>query len=226
MEPLLERVDAVLFDLDGTLVETNIDFPLMKREMIALAVDYGLAPEPLSGLDILAVVSTSAQNLTVMGRASDADSIRRRATEILEEIELRHAGATREVPGARLLVSALRSRRIRVGIVTRNCRKASELSLGMVGIAPDVLVTREDSNYQKPHPEPCVSALESLRARAEASVMVGDHTMDIRTGKAAGMKTIGFLTSDRPSGFFDEVAPDLVATDLTEVLSAIVGRDS
>ena len=56
MKPLLARVEAALFDLDGTLVETNIDFPLMKREMITLAQEQGLDPQALARLDILAIV--------------------------------------------------------------------------------------------------------------------------------------------------------------------------
>ena len=63
MTSLPKLVDAVLFDLDGTLVETNIDFPLMKREVLALAARHGLDTGGLVELDILGVVERAAELL-------------------------------------------------------------------------------------------------------------------------------------------------------------------
>jgi len=226
MTSLPKSVDAVLFDLDGTLVETNIDFPLMKREALALAAQHGLDTASLVELDILGVVDTAAGMLISSGLHEEAGDLRMAAMRRLEEIEMRHARDTQEIPFARELVGRLSERGIRIGIVTRNCRRASETSLGIVGIAPDVLVCREDSERHKPHPEPLRIALEALGARPEASVMVGDHLMDIQSGKAAGMRTIGFLRDTRPPDFFDSVRPDLVVRDLAEVLRAVIGCDS
>lgn len=226
MKPLLEKVEAVLFDLDGTLVETNIDFPLMRREMIALAAEQGMDPGGLEALDILAIVEMAAAHLVSGGQRGKAEALRERAMAILEEIELRHARDTREIPFAREVIEELGGLGVGIGIVTRNCRRASEISLEIARIAPDVLVCREDAARHKPHPDPLYLALGVLEARAEASVMVGDHLMDIQSGKAAGMRTIGVLREERPEGFFAGVDPDFVARDLREVLHAIVRRDS
>jgi len=226
MKPLLAAVDAVLFDLDGTLVETNIDFPLMKREMTALAVEAGVPAGELQGLDILATLARAVDTLVTNGRPTDAERVRLRGMAVLQEIELRHAADTREVAFARELLRGLQDRGIRTGIVTRNCRAASELSLSITGMHADVVICREDSNNHKPHPEPILLALSKLSADPRNSIMVGDHIMDVQAGKAAGMKTIGFLREDRPRDFFANAAPDLVAHNLQEVLDAIVGRDS
>ena len=226
MTRFADPVDAVLFDLDGTLVETNIDFPLMKREMLALAAEHGLDSVDLASMDILAIVDTIAESLASCDRQEEARNVRVRAMRILEEIELRHAHETEEIPFARELVTRLSECGVRVGIVTRNCRSASMISLGIVGITPAVLVCREDSERHKPHPDPLMLALTTLAASASASVMVGDHLMDVQSGKAAGMGTIGFLRDSRPPDFFDQVRPDLVVRDLREALRAIVGSDS
>lgn len=222
MKLLLSNVESVLFDLDGTLVETNIDFGLMKREMLRLATDAGLAAEDVQGLDILGVVDSAVQFLKEQGKSTGAEQLRAEAMSILEEIELRHANETQEIPFAKELVSRLRKHGIGIGIVTRNCRAASELSLGIANIHADVLICREDSTNHKPHPEPVLLALAQLNANPRNSVMVGDHIMDVQGGKAAGTKTIGFLRPDRADDFFDPVAPDLVTRDLKEVLSAII----
>ncbi len=226
MKPLLKAVDAVLFDLDGTLVETNIDFALMKREMVALAAEAGLPADEVQGLDILGALARTVESLAAEGRTSDAEQTRSRGMAILEEIELRHAGDTREIAFAKQMLDSLRAREIPTGIVTRNCRRASELSISIAGVHADVIICREDSNNHKPHPEPILLALSKLSADPRNSIMVGDHIMDVQAGKAAGMKTIGFLREDRPRDFFDSVGPDVVAHDLREVLDAIIGRDS
>jgi len=226
MKPLLSTVEAVLFDLDGTLVETNIDFPLMKRRMLDLAADAGMDTKPLVGLDILAVVDSAIHFLSATGQHEEADDLRIRAMDTLEEIELRHARDTQKIPFAGELFEALEMAGVKTGIVTRNCQAASRVSLRIAGLKPDVLICREDSDKHKPHPEPVLLALTALGSRADASIMVGDHLMDIQSGKAAGLKTIGFLRDYRPPEFFDGVKPDLVARDLREVLHAIIDRDS
>ncbi len=225
MNQLLTTVECVLFDLDGTLVQTDIDFPLMKRRMISLAAEWGFDSSKLADMDILAIVDGAGEFLTVTGKPDQAVQLRHRAMAVLEEIELERARDTREVPFARELVAELKNRQIGVGVVTRNCRKASLISLGITRIIPDVLVSREDTVRHKPHPEPLRMALSKLGAAHSDSVMVGDHIMDVQSGKAAGMKTIGLLDKSRPKEFFEQVNPDFVAGDLSEVLDAIVRRD-
>ena len=225
MKPLPTTVDCVLFDLDGTLVDTNIDFPLMKRKLIALAAEHGIDADALAGLDILAVVESAAGLLRLRGKREEAAQLTDRAMAVLEEIEVGHARNTQQIPFARELAAVLKDRGIGIGIVTRNCRKASRISLGMARIEPDVLVCREDTTRHKPHPEPLRTALAALKARARASVMVGDHIMDVQGGKAAGMRTVGFLRDNHPEDFFAAAGPDIVARDLREVLDAIIHRN-
>lgn len=224
VKPLSNRVTAAIFDLDGTLVETNIDFPLMKSEMIALALEQGLDRQMVESLDILAIVDVACGSALVTSRQA-AGQLRSRALARLEEIELSHARSTTDIPFARELVSSLKTQGIGVGIVTRNCRKASLISLEMARIAPDVLVTRDDTQKHKPHPEPLLKALAELSASEATSVMVGDHTMDVECGKNAGVRTIGLLREDRPRDFFDQIGPDFVAINLEEVLYEIVNRN-
>ena len=226
MKPLLQELDAVLFDLDGTLVETNIDFALMKREVIALAVEAGMSVDDVRDLDILGIVDAAVNFVRSHRSGKEAGQLRRRAMALLEQIEMRHAHKTTEIPFARELVKTLREHGVPMGIVTRNCRAACELSLRITGINIQTLICREDANNHKPHPEPVLLALERLNARPGNSIMIGDHTMDIRSAKSAGTKTIGFLRPNRPVDFFADVDPDFVAKDLREVLDAIIDSDS
>ncbi|MDH7601776.1 MAG: HAD-IA family hydrolase [Armatimonadota bacterium] len=216
-------MEALLFDLDGTLVETNIDFPLMKREVLRLASNAGLESANLKDLDILSIIEHAAQHLRASGSHELAEKFRSEANARLEEIEMRHAADAKEIPGAKQLIQTLRARGIRVGIVTRNCRKASELALRIVGIEPDVLISRDDCSSHKPSPDPIFRALEFLGVKPSAAAMVGDHLMDIQSGQNAGLTTVGFLREDRPENFFDQVRPNIVVRSLSEVMCAVIG---
>jgi phosphoglycolate phosphatase len=221
MAVILEGIRAVLFDLDGTLVETDIDFALMKREVLSLGEKYGVPSDELQPLDILAAIDWVAAWLEERSRCSEARRARQEAFEKLEQIELVHCSNAAAIPGAVELLSALRVKGIKIGIVTRNSRSGVRLSLERTGISAEILLARDDVPRTKPHPDHLLRALRVLNVRPEEAVMVGDHWMDVQGGKAAGMRTIGFLRPGRPDDFFDCQNPDLVIRDLGELMSPI-----
>lgn len=232
MENLFTDLQAALFDLDGTLIETHIDFPLMKREMLALAARYGVDAEPLAALDILGIVEAAQEGLKAVGRTEEGRRLRREAFALLEAIEVSHCANPVEIPGAAELLARLRAQGVRVGIVTRNCRAVSERLLAAGNLVCDALVTRDDVPRTKPDPGHLLAALQELgvgRRGAGAGdptsdprrpapwLMVGDHWMDIQAGKAAGMRTVG-LRRGRAAAFFAPAPPDLLVNELVELL--------
>ena len=212
-----DGIRAVLFDMDGTLVETNIDFPLMEREMLALGERHGVPASESQGMDILAIV----HHVTSRLGSEEAKSVRQEAFDRLEQIELTHSEEARPIDCAPELLNALDEADIKVAIVTRNCRSAVKLSLEKAGIHSEVLLTRDDIPKTKPHPDHLLKALNMLEVSPHDAVTIGDHWMDIRAGKAAGTRTIGFLRPDRPKDFFDVEPPNLIVTDLAELLGHV-----
>lgn len=221
MANLFDGVRAVLFDMDGTLVETNIDFPLMRREVLALGGKYGVPGRDLEGLDILSAVDLIAARLRETSRENEAVRARQEALEKLEQIELAHSEDASPIEGAHDVLRALREVGLKTAIVTRNCRVAVELALEMTRISADILLTRDDVRKTKPHPDHLFMALEMLEVHPSQALMVGDHWMDVQGGKAAGTRTVGFLRPDRPDDFFDREQPDLVIRSLAELLDPI-----
>jgi phosphoglycolate phosphatase len=206
-----QNIRAVLFDLDGTLVHTHIDFPLMKEQVLAEVRRVGLDPEPYRPRDILSILSAVAAEL------SDSRDFVERVEAALVRIELAACEGAEAAEGAAEILRWLRGLGIRVGIVTRNSPQAVERVLRDVELPHDVLLTRADTPRVKPDPIHLRLALQKLGTAPKQAVMVGDHVMDVLGGRAAGTRTLGILTPERPPDFFDEAGPDGVIRALSEL---------
>jgi phosphoglycolate phosphatase len=203
---------AVLFDLDGTLIETHLDFSGMAQAMRDLAQGAGIPASLLYGKDILGMVGAGARHL--QGRGEDGDAFRRMAFAHLEEWEAVGCAQPVLLPGAQALLSDLRRQGRRVGIVTRNCRRVSQGLADRFQLSYDALLSRDDVTLAKPHPEHLWEALQALGCRPDEAVMAGDHWMDIQAGQAAGCAaTLGVL-GDRESDWFAPCPPTRIARDL------------
>lgn len=208
-------IGAVLFDLDGTLVRTRIDFARMRRAVLHEVAALGLDPEPFRAMDLLRIPDAAV----AAGRleAGEERSFRRRVEAALIAIELAGCDGAQEAEGAGELLRWLQERAIRVGIVTRNSREAVTRLLAALPLPHDLLLTRADTPRVKPDPIHLRLALDRLGVPPARAVMVGDHVMDVLGGKAAGTRTLGLLTPERPRDFFDAVAPDGVLASLGEL---------
>ncbi|MGC8667969.1 MAG: HAD family hydrolase [Chthonomonadales bacterium] len=224
MEPVdnpFAHVRAALFDLDGTLIQTEIDFDAMRRAMRQLALRYGIRVDPTER-DVLAIVEEARAALAREGDPAQAAALRKEAFAALEAIEERHVRDAKVAPGAAALIRHLHRRSIRIGIVTRNCRRVSEQLVRMSRLPYDALVTRDDVERTKPHPDHLMHTLrllgmEHLHDGPAQAVIIGDHWMDIQAGRAAGLFTVGILLG-RDGSFFAPAMPDLLVNELADLL--------
>jgi phosphoglycolate phosphatase len=215
---------AALFDLDGTLIETHIDFPRMKREVLAAAARYGVDADALEPLDILTAVEAGRDRLSGQGDAGDR--LRAECFAILRDIEVEQCARPVRIEGAAPLVRRIQDMGIPVGVVTRNSRAVSERLLEQAKIVPNALVTRDDVARTKPDPMHLFEALARLGIAADAAdrcVMVGDHPMDIQAGRAAGMRTIAVVNGGRRQRF-EGCPPDWIASTTDDLLRLLPAR--
>jgi HAD superfamily hydrolase (TIGR01509 family) len=156
----------VIFDLDGTLLEPMLDFAAVRAEI-------GLPP--------------AAPILEAMACMDDAGQARARA--ILDRREAEAAGRSQLMPGARDLVAHLRSRGIKVAVLTRNSRPSVDLAVRRHGLSFDASVTRDEQN-PKPSPEGVHRLMDTCGTRPEETILVGDYRFDIEAGRRSGVRTI------------------------------------
>jgi len=210
-------IDAVLFDFDGTLVHLNIDFAQMRAAVEAILPLYGLSAEGKDSLYTLELVDDSVRLLNDRAGADMAEAFRRQAEEAITAVELGAARSAVVHPGAVSLLSELQRRGIKVAIVTRNCRAAVEQILTRTALPHDVLVTRDDVEAVKPDPQHLSAALRQLGAEPQRALMVGDHPLDVRAGRAVGVRTVAVLTGYSPLERFTAENPDLILSQVGEL---------
>lgn len=159
-------IRGVIFDLDGTLVDSALDFDLMRQEM-------RLAPgQPL--LETLATLSES--------RA-------RECRQILERHERAGADRASVIPGVEALLAELKARQIRTAVFTRNARQMALDTLDRLGLKIDVVIAREDAP-PKPDPTGIWKVCEFWELDRREVAMVGDYAFDIEAGRRAGAWTV------------------------------------
>lgn len=213
------NIQAVLFDLDGTLVETHIDFDKMRhliREMVSAA---GVPLQLVENQDILTTVYTAVDYL--QQHEMDGLAFRRRAFQELENLEITGCSTPVTIEGASETLSHLKDNGIKIGIVTRNCKRVAEPLLQQFNIPYNILLTRDDVPRTKPDPDHLHRILMKLETPTEASVMVGDHWMDIQSGVDAGCAmTIGF-SQKHDILRFQQCTPDYIIDRLSRIVTLI-----
>ncbi|MFQ6101513.1 MAG: HAD family hydrolase [Anaerolineae bacterium] len=219
-----EDIEAVLFDFDGTLVHLNIDFARMRADVEALLPRYGLSADGKASRYTLELIEECVQALTARdGGEVLAEAFRRDAEAAIVAIEMEAAETAEVHPGVTGLLGKLRARGIKIGIVTRNCRAAVEHILSRNRLPYDALLTRDDVAVVKPDPAHLLAALRLLQVEPHRALMVGDHPMDIRAGRAVGARTVAVLTGYSPAARFAPERPDLILEQIGELAMHLEG---
>lgn len=211
---------AVLFDLDGTLIDTAADFiriiQAMCREKPCDIVDADLIRTQVSE-GARAMVKLVYPELEL----EDPVFLQHRQ-RFLDHYEQQIVVDTDLFLGMYPLLEELETHQIPWGIVTNKPRGLSELLLAELNLTErcSVLVCPEDVTKTKPDPEPMYLAAKQLDLPSEQIIYVGDHPRDIDAGRAAGMYTILAAYGYLPLEYQDDLKAwqaDAIVNDVTEL---------
>ncbi|BAL94736.1 HAD family hydrolase [Rubrivivax gelatinosus] len=197
----MARAAAVLFDLDGTLVDSAPDLAGAAND---LRVARGLEPLPYERLRPM--VGTGARGMVgaAFGLAPGDEGFEPLRDAFLARYAERLLQTTRVFAAVEPMLVSLESAGLRWGIVTNKAMRYAEPVVR--GLALDVraaaLIAGDTTPFSKPHPEPLFEAARRLALAPGDCVYVGDDHRDIVAGRAAGMRTLaaawGYLGRGEP----------------------------
>ncbi|MCS7136123.1 MAG: HAD-IA family hydrolase [Nitrososphaerota archaeon] len=217
------RAKAVIFDLDGTLVEFKLKINDAKLKIISRLRELGLDPGNLSPEDsIQAIISKVTKTNGIVDKTFN-ERIKSEVFSIMENFELEAALAPSPRGDALKVLTSLKSMNIMVAVATNSCKKASLLTLQKCGMLThvDVVVTRDDVERIKPANDLLKKALSLLGISSDEAVYVGDTTYDIEAAKSIGVKSVAVLGGVHSENMLAEKKPDFIIKSLSELLNII-----
>ncbi len=192
----------IAFDLDGTLVELNIPFDLIRERL---------------GIRNRFILETILE---------EKDEKRREEMlKILEEFEIKSAEKAKLSFYAKELLDFLRRSGITYGVVTRNSRKSVEIIAKRFSLQFDFVISRSDAK-PKPSDEPIRFLVEKFGVKSEEVLVVGDFLFDLIAGKNAGAKT-ALIVHEKNKGMVEsfKLYADYVFQSLRELAEFLGMRD-
>jgi pyrophosphatase PpaX len=210
---------AVLFDFDGTLVDTTE----LIHQSLRHATGEVLGRDDIPREILLAHVG---QPLPRQMELIDAE----RAELLLESYRLyneqNHDALIAEFPGVEASLARLRSAGIKVAVVTSKRLLSVEMTLesfpGLREVV-DRFVTMEDTTEHKPHPEPLLKGLELLgNVPKEQAVYVGDSPFDVEAAKAAGLTSVAVSWGAFSEETLRAAKPDHLVPDIDAAVEVLL----
>ena len=184
------RMEAVLFDLDGTILDTN---ELIIRSMFHAL--RGVVPPEFGREHIIPHMGKPLKDqLRHFTGRDDVDDL----LAAYREYNLReHDALVKPFPHVAEVLERLKAAGLKIGVVTTKMRLTASRGMKLAGIDGfmDAVVAFDDVEHPKPHPEPVLKALEALDVRPERALMVGDSPADMQSALAAGAVPVGVAWS-------------------------------
>ncbi|MBD3922667.1 pyrophosphatase PpaX [Paenibacillus sp. PR3] len=180
----------MLFDLDGTVLDTNELIIQSFIHALDGIVEPGFGAEhiiPSMGLPLV-------DQLRLFSGREEVEDLQ----DKYREFNLRvHDEYVQAFPNVNEVLKTLHEHGIQLGVVTTKMRLTTERGLNFVGIREYMssIVSIDDVKHAKPHPEPVLRAMEELGADPATTIMVGDSAVDMESAAAAGVIPVGVAWS-------------------------------
>lgn len=213
---MTSTIKTMLFDLDGTIIDTN---ELIIRSFIEAL--QGNVPDSFGREHI---IPSMGEPLTdQMKRFSGLEDVTH-LVAAYREVNLRlHDEYVKTFDYVNEVIERLHGEGIQIGVVTTKMRLTTERGLKYVGLYDyvDAIVTIDDVVNPKPHAEPVSKAIGLLGADPSTTIMVGDSVVDIKSALAAGAIAVGVAWSLKGEQKLKEAGAHLVIHDMRDLYSFV-----
>ena len=210
---------AILFDLDGTLIDTT--HLILESYRHTIGKHLGFIP---TDDNLLPGFGTPLR--TQMARFSE--TLVDELFDTYQEFNIvNHDALTKPFPDVNETLAELKLRGYRLGIITSKTRKLTMMGLSLFNLNEfmDAIVTADDTTKHKPDPEPILLGLRLLGLSPEEAIYVGDSAHDVTAGKAAGMVTVAALWGPFPKEILAASGPTYSMGSIKDVLELCPTRN-
>ncbi len=201
---------TILFDLDGTLIQTpKIILDAFKLTFNKYVPNVSLSESELSNFLGQTLWKTFGTYIDDQHIIEDMVTYYRRISNEMIEMGLS------AYPNAKQTIKYLKKQGCKIGVVTSKMKEVAKEHLKMTGLYDEIdgIIGYEDVINHKPDPEPIYKALELFNAKKEDAIYIGDHENDIKAAKKAGIESCAVTYSTRLKEMLLE-QPDYVIDDL------------
>lgn len=213
-------IKLALFDLDGTLVNTN--------ELIIKSFQYIFKKYLNLTVDRKVIVTYFGEPLITTMQRYDAANAQKLCDVYHEYNETMHDKMVKGYDGAKEAILEIKAMGVKCGIVTSKRRTLGERGLKLVGLLDlmDDMVCCEDTKVHKPKGDPILYACRRFNIGTKDTIYVGDSHLDILSGKDAGCRTCAVKYSALPIDLLLKYKPDYAIEDLFELKEIIENENS
>lgn len=211
---------AILFDLDGTLIDTTDLIIACFEHSWRTVTGRGQARETLIATFGMPLREAFRVLAAEQDCGPDADQVEQLLLEYRSFNLANHDGMIRRFPGAMRAVAELKARDYLIGVVSSKGRELGRRGLELCSLDCflDVAVFLEDTDQHKPHPDPVLKALDKLNLRPTLAAYVGDSRHDLIAGRAAGVRTVAAMWGPSPRKALEQHHPDFRVESITDLL--------
>jgi len=191
---------AVIFDLDGTLINSAIPFKKMKRRIIKLLEDAGVTSNLLDE-EMLNFEITRKAVEDLRNKGFSQQYIRKTLDEvskIMNEVELESLCDASLISNVPETLKALKNEGLKIGLMTRSCREYAEKILMRFNLSKffDAIIARDDVENPKPDPSHAIKLLEILDVSPDETLFIGDHWSDAECARRSGLNFVLFMREE------------------------------
>ena len=191
-------VEAVIFDLDGTLANFNLDFKALRAEVRSYLMRIGVPASVLNVNESIFEMLTKTEIFIKhnIKAALAFGEVRGQVMAIADKYEMEAASTTSLMTGANGALKELKQMNIKMGLCTTSSEKAANYILNRFKIEDffQIVVARDKVKYVKPHTEQFEIALKALGATSQSAVIVGDSVVDMQSARELKAIAVGFPT--------------------------------
>jgi phosphoglycolate phosphatase len=191
-------IKAVIFDLDGTLKEFNLDIKACRTEIINLLTQQGFSRSLFSiketAFDMLVNVK---KHLNTKGmEKQEFTKIKDMVFSVVEDFELKAARTAKMFAGIPETLKTLRDMKLKIALCTISSEKTTSYILKRFNLEQffDAVITRESVFEVKPHPTHLEAALDAVKVSSQEAVLVGDSVKDIECAIQLNVLAVGVTT--------------------------------